>query len=499
MQDPGVWRLRGVGGAGRQRRIALIGASGYEHGSEAAKVECFGWDRLRKVKNLADYDMLILDLLSLTDPGAIDAKVFRSVLNAGIAGQVLGSDESAIYVLGDPRFDLPCEPSEGRVVEPFLSWTGLEFRWDGRGGVAVERGPEGHVGPLGVFASGLDRYDYSMAECRVAKDEELHLWGFWDMDAFDGSAKAVCEVADVYTTRYGLSVAFVVSHAVVSAQVPVQRQVGRKTYLAGGGSPLQASGPIVFLPKGRLSEAETIELILRDIHGVEISSPEPAWIEDFAAPGQEGIDGAITETDAAVEALLERREELLREREESRRPLELLYQTGDALEEAVWFVLEALGAEVKRPERGLNEADGWATVRLGRDTLEFVLEIKGEEKEHFGFKSLRQLTDWISDGIDSEGKEYKGLMVGNGSRTRPPRWRVWPFNSNFAGNAQKRRHAAIRSEDLYVLYLLDRRDEFDREGFWRELHGTRGPFDARPYREKLTPAEKEQLASATEG
>ena len=177
--------------------------------------------------------MLILDLLSLTDPGAIDAKVFRSVLNAGIAGQVLGSDESAIYVLGDPRFDLPCEPYEGRAVEPFLSWTGLEFRWDGRGGVAVERGPEGHVGPLGVFASGLDRYDYSMAECRVAKDEKLHLWGFWDMDAFDGSAKAVCEVADVYTTRYGLSIAFVVSHAVVSAQVPVQMQVGRKTYLRG--------------------------------------------------------------------------------------------------------------------------------------------------------------------------------------------------------------------------------------------------------------------------
>ena len=53
-----------------------------------------------------------------------------------------------------------------------------------------------------------------------------------------------------------------------------------------------------------------------------------------------------------------------------------------------------------------------------------MLEIKGEEKEHFGFKSLRQLTDWISDGIDSEDKEYKGLMVGNGSRTRPPRWRV---------------------------------------------------------------------------
>ena len=463
-------------------------------------MECFAWDRLRKVENLADYDVLVLDLLSLSDSKVIDAEEFRRVLDQSTAQRILGTGEGAIYVLGDPRFNLGHQTPEGWVMEPFLSWTGIEFRWDDRGGVAVERAPEGQRGPLASFAADLDRFDYSMADCQVIQNREAWLWGVWDMGAFNGaSAKAVCEVADICTTRYGLSVAFVVTHAIVPAQAPVQHHVGRKTYLAGGGAPAAESGPLVFLPKSRLSEEDTIELILRDMHGVEISSPEPGWSEDLVAPGQEEIDRAIAETDAGVEALLERREELLREREEARRPLDLLYQTGDALEEAVWSVLEALGAEVERPEKGLNAADGWATVRLGEDVLEFVLEIKGEEKEHFGFKSLRQLTDWISDGIDREGKEYKGLMVGNGSRTRPPRWRVWPFNSNFVGNAEKRRHAAIRSEDLYVLYLLDRRDEFDREGFWHALHGTRGPFDARPYREKLTAQEAEQLADRDEG
>ena len=231
------------------------------------------------------------------------------------------------------------------------------------------------------------------------------------------------------------------------------------------------------------------------MHGVEISSPEPEWMQEFMAPGQEEVDRAIEQVDAEIEALEERRENLLCEREEVRRPLALLYQSGDALEEAVWSALEALGAEVERPDKGSNLEDGWATVRLGEDVLEFVLEIKGEEKQHFGFKSLRQLTDWISNGIDRDGKEYKGLMVGTGSRTRHPKWREWPFNNNFASNAKQRRHAAIRSEDLYVAYLPDRRDELERETFWRCLHATRGPVDMRPYWRKLTPEEVRQLGT----
>ena len=54
-------------------------------------------------------------------------------------------------------------------------------------------------------------------------------------------------------------------------------------------------------------------------------------------------------------------------------------------------------------------------------------------------------------------------------------------------------YAAIRTEDLYVLYLLDRTGRLDRDEFWRDLFSTKGPFDMRPYREKLTAEEQEQL------
>lgn len=481
-----------MGEAERQLRIALFGTLGYERGSGAACVECFRWNELRKIKNLADYDVVVLNLLSLGRPEDMDAEAFRAALDVRTTRQILQDGSGSIFVLGDPRFDLPSE-FEGRVyAEPFLSWTGLEFSWDDRGGVAVQNVWANLEGPMATYAANLDRYRFSMVGCRPFLDEE-GLWGMWGRKELEGEGlRASVSIEGICTTRYGQHVAFVVNHTTEPVVEGVRRHVGGRTYTTDV-EPKPASGPIAFLPESRLSEEQTLELILRDMFGVEMSAPEPEWIEAFQAPGQEEVNEAIAETDAQIEALLEQREEMLREREEVRRPLGLLYQTGDALEQAVWSVLEALGAEVERPEKGSNLEDGWVSVRFNEDVLEFVLEIKGVDREHFDFKGLRQLTDWVSNGIDLRSKEYKGLLVGNSSLKRPPRWRVWPFNNNFVGNAEKRRHVAIRSEDLYILYLLDRRGELDREEFWRKLYETHGPFDMRPYRKKLTAEEAEQF------
>ncbi len=57
--------------------------------------------------------------------------------------------------------------------------------------------------------------------------------------------------------------------------------------------------------------------------------------------------------------------------------------------------------------------------------------------------------------------------------------------------------AAVRTEDLYVVYLLDRTGRLpDRDEFWRALFGVEGPLDARPYRKRLTEEEREQLDNA---
>jgi hypothetical protein len=78
------------------------------------RVECFRWDRLKKATNLADYDVLILNLLSVEGSGSLDAEAVRSVLSVSTMLEVLskgwGGSNGAIFVLGDPRFNI-VEPS----------------------------------------------------------------------------------------------------------------------------------------------------------------------------------------------------------------------------------------------------------------------------------------------------------------------------------------------------------------------------------------------------
>jgi hypothetical protein len=83
--------------------------------------------------------------------------------------------------------------------------------------------------------------------------------------------------------------------------------------------------------------------------------------------------------------------------------------------------------------------------------------------------------------------------VGNGSREDLPRRRISPFNKNWVEQAELREYAGLRTEDLYTLYLLDRTGRLDRDEFWRALFSTKGPFELRPYREKLTAEEQDQL------
>ena len=61
--------------------------------------------------------------------------------------------------------------------------------------------------------------------------------------------------------------------------------------------------------------------------------------------------------------------------------------------------------------------------------------------------------------------------------------------------ARTMRHAVIRSQDPYVVYLLASRDDLDREEFWRGLFDAEGPFDTAHYWTKLHAKEAEQLGA----
>jgi hypothetical protein len=92
---------------------------------------------------------------------------------------VLSKDEKgpngAIFVLGDPRFNIVEAPPEyhnhpdfkKRAEVPFLYWTSMEFKWDNRLGDTIERELAATSGTFKSFADKLGRWRYSLSECHV--------------------------------------------------------------------------------------------------------------------------------------------------------------------------------------------------------------------------------------------------------------------------------------------------------------------------------------------
>lgn len=376
----------------RPKKIALIGATGYKYASPEARVESFSWDRLKKVANLADYDIVVLNLLSLEDVERLDSACFRKMLDMRTAQEVLRKKDSAIFVIGDPRFGLEWRSPDAVHSEPFLAWTGIEFSWDDRRGDTVERSYAASGGPFKPFADKLTRWSYSLVECRPHDEEYAKVWNVIAMR--EKGAQPAVVVDGICENSYGNALVFSVAHAVDRYSDMVNARIlnSRET------EPL--SSPIFFLPQSELSEEATLEFILRDLCGVEVSAPEPEWISEFVAPGQEEVDRELVGLEDRIREMIEEHDRKVEERAEVREPLKLLYETGAALEVSVRFVLEALGAEVEwPPKEERNKEDGWVTVRVGDEILEGVLEVKGIKNKHFDWDGLRQLTDWIERGM----------------------------------------------------------------------------------------------------
>jgi len=341
------------------------------------------------------------------------------------------------------------------------------------------------AGRVKPFADRLNRWQYSLKECRLTfhvPDEFLP-----EDVSYDPGYELRADVEDICSSRYGTSIVF--SVRIVAEGSPTFRETGIST----AHQVVPVTGPIYFLPESQLTKEAALEFVLRELCGVDISAPEPEWVSQFVAPGQDEVDRQITKLEDRIGELREDHVRKVEKRAEVRKPLGLLYETGAALEATVRSVLEALGAEVETPGEDSANEDGWITVQVGDETFEGVLEIKGVKTKHFNLEGLRQLSDWIERGWTLREKTYTGIFVGNSSREEPPRRRVWPFNPNWVNQAKMRGHVGIRSEDLYILYLLDRTRRLDRNEFWRELFSTKGPFDMRRYRNRLTEVEKAHL------
>lgn len=453
-----------------KKQIAILGSQGYQSSDHRVLIDCYPWDRLDRIKNLSDYDFVLINLLTLKNYKYVNWSDFHGAMSSQVMAEILGP-HGQIIVLGNPDFPIfEGEPQE----QPFLRWTGIDFEWDRRPGRTTEEVFEDYPdrNAFGAYLSHLTSWTYTLKQISSRKEDLIEAFGLEQYlnDRRDWTIGA--EVSPFFASR---------SRGVLSAKISVVLDSG-----VGGRSPSREArfGPIVLLPPTNLSEAESVQLILCEAAGVQITTPEPEWVSGLTAPNQEPIERALKEIEDQVKSLVDLHSTKEKELEIARGPLKLLYSMHDDLEKAVAAALSGLGAEViSQDER--KEEDAIISVMVEGQVRHGVVEVKGTERPTLEEKGLRQLTDWVSRAISRNVDAPKGIFVANASATNRPQDRSNPFGANFVKSAASRGFAVIRSEDLFTCFVLQVQGKLDSEEFWRKVFDTDGVFDATRYRSLL--------------
>jgi len=291
------------------RKLLILGLKGFERAMDEVRVDCVGWESLRDLANIKDYDTVVLDLIpieSMERRNKVDWAHFRRLLDFGAVVDIL-LHSGRIVVLGDPRFSIrlsvPESYRQGSGEAPFLDWTGIRFRWEDQPGDTVRFKNYGHEG-LAELMKHLRQWAYSLEKCELnpSIEEDLRNAGY--------HGYSVRLENDVFCrNRYGNGLAFAMRFLLSNQR-------------AGSSS----SGWMLFLPRISLNEEETVQLVLRDVCGVETDLPEPPWLSSIIVPGQGAIDSRILEIESALQAKSLELDAAKRELAQARNCLKLLYE-----------------------------------------------------------------------------------------------------------------------------------------------------------------------------
>jgi hypothetical protein len=428
-----------------KKRILVLGSAPHTR-----QVEAYSWYELPTNLNVADYDVVVLNLVPLLD-SQVASEVNWDVLPSSIDFLPLffakESEVVAIGILG--------EISVGNTVQPFGWWcpvlpvsrikTGKEIR-------AIA--PEfeyyfKHVKRWHFYASSdlrmrvhpnILRYTdlpfdnlgaemYSLAETRAHQAV-----------AFELKLQGVCETPQKLTAHN------------IFEPVLVEREL------------IAESGRIIWLPPTtEISPYDAVNLLLQERYGLQLEQFSPDWVESYKLPAQIPIEAEIKqhiEEIHRIEAAMAAAQQKLQQAVYFRK---LLYEQGvDGLEPVVRDALRELGAQVDDPSPKENREDGRLIDPKGRKGM---LEIKGRTKS-IKLEDVRQLDQWVRDALLLENWESKGILIGNAYCGKPPEQRDLPFPTNCNDAAKVINQCLLTTTQLFNALCLNQNDKLDVADFW---------------------------------
>lgn len=423
-------------------------------------VSCYAWENLINLPDIADFDVVVIDLLTLPDSiKDVDWDSFLAKFNADAFGKVV-LPGGQFLVIGDPRLSIPVIYRGFRGTQSILAWTGFSFEFEGDEGQNFQCNTSSNYKFAARYLKQLRRYTWAYKSSKQA------------------SSQGNGTIREGYTRlrleRTALAISRSNSSLAVELTVVLQtyRRVGHQKRWIDSSS----HGSLWLLPETNETPEEALKIILSDFFGMSIEDEEPGWLGQDILPKEKELRKSLAVVKDEIKKLQDQQSELEAACAAARRPLRLIYDTGESLENVVREVLAELGGDVSKPDVK-GEEDGWVKIQVGDEVRHFVLEVKGVTSDHLGEDGLKQLPGWVQKGVSEREILSKGLLIGTAARNKPLAERKSPFSDNFRKKANLSGFAVLSGVDLLKAYLHDLHGSLDRDRFWQLLWETKGIID----------------------
>ena len=236
-------------------------------------------------------------------------------------------------------------------------------------------------------------------------------------------------------------------------------------------------GTILFLPIPQNVDGERLgALLIESIRGkLSITSIEkPSWVDQIPVPGTEQIIQRIESLKREYEDIMQRLSVEQASAEALLKHRELLFGTGKMiLEAAVRRAFQALGFEVLEDDTYAGEWDLDMTDPTGE---RLIGEIEGPEGS-VDIQKFRQLLNYLTDEA-IEGRDSKGLLIGNAFRNASPDEREEAFTEHTLRGASKHEVGLIATTELFkaVCAVLEQPEEEFKQSIRQSILNAVGPW-----------------------
>lgn len=235
-------------------------------------------------------------------------------------------------------------------------------------------------------------------------------------------------------------------------------------------SPDVRGGTVTFLPIIDSYDTKLhIEALLHKI-GLFEETPPPGWVNTIEIPGEAPFKNSLEAKKQQLEIFVSE----IKEKEDSLAELQkckqLLYETGENLQERVKTILEQLGAEIEPSP----VSDEFIINIRGRKAL---IEVKGNTKS-ITKGDLGQLITDLGEYVKVAEEDIDGILIGNAWRLEPVESRDIhdrPIFSSFVIQIAKNRNICLLSTtELFRAYCMVLDDPTLKEAILNKISGSNG-------------------------